>query len=211
MALLQTLPLEHLPPSHTLHIALYHNLLNAPFLHQQLLSGNTDFEYAFIDASVILSRLHILAAAYRAVNDSLENRLKSRNVHSEIVFSLSMNNNIAESFRRFGITPSTTSLLILKVAPASSAPQIASHLSSVIEGQAVEFDDEVLRSTTDIARVRKLYKLNSGGGAGGGKKGVNANGKANGATASASEKEEDERKELEIMVLGAMALRGATN
>lgn len=145
MALLQTLPLEHLPPSHTLHIALYHNLLNAPFLHQQLLSGNTDFEYAFIDASVVrpsslllltphcpthlphlhpfspqhditqhhiissrdtsplnlryrtqvLSRLHVLAAAYRAVNDSLENRLKSRNVHSEIVFALSMNNNVS--------------------------------------------------------------------------------------------------------------------
>ncbi|RAL60431.1 hypothetical protein DID88_000206 [Monilinia fructigena] len=142
------------PPSHTLHIALYRNLLNAPFLHQQLLSGNTDFEYAFIDASVILSKLHILAAAYRA---------------------------------------------------------IASHLSSVIEGQAVEFNDDVLRFTTDIARVRKLYKLNSGGGSGGGKKGGSVNGKANGASASASEKEEDERKELEIMVLGAMALRGATN
>ncbi|KAA8574710.1 hypothetical protein EYC84_003960 [Monilinia fructicola] len=207
MALLQTLPLEHLPPSHTLHIALYHNLLNAPFLHQQLLSGNTDFEYAFIDASVVLSRLHVLAAAYRAVNDSLENRLKSRNVHSEIVFALSMNNNIAESFRRFGITPSTTALLVLKVAPASSAPHIAAHLSSAIEGQAVEFDDEVLRSGTDLARVRKLYKLNLAGGAGAGKKG--ANGKANGAGASASA--EDERRELEILVLGAMALRGATN
>ncbi|KAG4027473.1 hypothetical protein MFRU_030g01090 [Monilinia fructicola] len=209
MALLQTLPLEHLPPSHTLHIALYHNLLNAPFLHQQLLSGNTDFEYAFIDASVVLSRLHVLAAAYRAVHDSLENRLKSRNVHSEIVFALSMNNNIAESFRRFGITPSTTALLVLKVAPASSAPHIAAHLSSAIEGQAVEFDDEVLRSGTDLARVRKLYKLNLAGGAGAGKKG--ANGKVNGAGASASASAEDERRELEILVLGAMALRGATN
>ncbi|KAG4431653.1 hypothetical protein IFR05_012856, partial [Cadophora sp. M221] len=89
----QTLHLQHLPPNHELHIALYHNVTNASFLHQQLLAGNTDFEYALVDASVILSRTHILAAAYRAVNDMLENRLRSRNVHSEIVFSLSPNNN----------------------------------------------------------------------------------------------------------------------
>ncbi|KAI9648202.1 hypothetical protein NHQ30_002834 [Ciborinia camelliae] len=200
MTLLQTIPLEHLPETHTLHIALYRNIRNASFLHQQLLIGNTDFEYALIDASVVLSRLHILAAAYRAVNDALEGRLKSRNIHSEIVFSLSMNNNIAESFRRFGITPTTTSLLVVKIAPASSASQISEHLASAVEGEAVAFEDGELRSMTDVARVKKLYKLNAGGG---GKKGG-----ANGVT---NENAENERKELEIMVLGAMALRGATN
>ncbi|THV46772.1 hypothetical protein BGAL_0361g00100 [Botrytis galanthina] len=202
-ALLQTIPLEHLPESHTLHIALYRNITNASFLHQQLLTGNTDFEYAFIDASVVLSKLHILAAAYRAINDALEERLKSRNIHSEIVFSLSMNNNIAESFRRFGITPTTTSLLVVKVAPASSASQISEHLSSVIEGEPVPFEDESLASMVDIARVKKLYKLSALGG--GAKKGG-----ANGVNGKVENKVE-ERKELEIMVLGAMALRGATN
>lgn len=94
MALLQTVQLEHLPPSHSIHIALYRNIQNAAFLQQQLLDGNTDFEYALIDASVIVSKIHALAAVYRAVNDLLSNRLRSRNVHSEIVFSLSPNNNV---------------------------------------------------------------------------------------------------------------------
>ncbi|KAF5872091.1 putative protein cgi121 protein [Botrytis fragariae] len=221
-ALLQTISLEHLPESHTLHIALYRNLTNASFLHQQLLTGNTDFEYAFIDASVVRSlHLSLLFSPSQithnpsiappsdsfyiitAINDALEERLKSRNIHSEIVFSLSMNNNIAESFRRFGITPTTTSLLVVKVAPASSASQISEHLSSVIEGEPVLFDEESLASMVDIARVKKLYKLNALGG--GGKKGG-----ANGVSGKAENKV-DERKELEIMVLGAMALRGATN
>lgn len=43
----------------------------------------------------ITSRLHALAATYRAVNDLLENRLRTRNVHSEIVFSLSPSNNVS--------------------------------------------------------------------------------------------------------------------
>lgn len=53
---------------------------------------------------------------------------------------------------------------------------------------------------TDLARVRKIYKLNTTNG--GGKKTVNG---INGTN------EVGERKEVEILVLGSMALRGATN
>lgn len=52
MSLLQTIHLEHLPTT-PIHIALYRNVTNASFLQQQLLAGNTDFEYAFIDANVV--------------------------------------------------------------------------------------------------------------------------------------------------------------
>ena len=43
----------------------------------------------------IVSTTHILAAVFRAVNDLVNDRLKSRNVHSEIVFALSPNNNVS--------------------------------------------------------------------------------------------------------------------
>ncbi|EKD18171.1 uncharacterized protein L3040_007654 [Drepanopeziza brunnea f. sp. 'multigermtubi'] len=218
MAHFQTIHLEHLPPSHDLHIALYHKVTNAAFLHQQLLAGNTDFEYALVDASVILSKLHILAAAYRAVNDMLENRLRSRNVHSEMVFSLSPNNNIAESFRRFGLTPTTSSLLVLKLSTPTHpflASAVQAHLASAIDGEAVPLTDDSLRAVTDVARVRKLYKLNAAGagGGGGGKKKMKDAGVIGGVVdgGRSAEKEEEERRELEVLVLGAMALRSVTN
>ncbi|KAH7403262.1 kinase binding protein CGI-121-domain-containing protein [Cadophora sp. MPI-SDFR-AT-0126] len=210
MSHIQTIHLEHLPPNYDLHIALYRNVTNAAFLHQQLLAGNTDFEYALIDASVILSKVHILAAAYRAVNDLLENRLRSRNVHSEIVFSLSPNNNIAESFRRFGLTPTTTTnLLIIKLStPHSPIPlsSVTNHLTSSIEGENIPFTDENLAVMVDEKRARKIYKLNAvagGAGSGAGKKGVNGNGAGGGGG--------DERMGLLLGVLGAMALRSVTN
>ncbi len=53
MVYLQTFHLAHLPPSLTLHLALYEDVKNAVFLHQQLLEGNTEFEYALIDASTV--------------------------------------------------------------------------------------------------------------------------------------------------------------
>ena len=53
MALLQTVTPEHLPANYSLQIAVYRDVKNASFLQQQLLAGNTDFEYAFIDATVV--------------------------------------------------------------------------------------------------------------------------------------------------------------
>lgn len=91
---METITLPHLPDS-PVQACLFKNVQNAAFLRQQLLEGNTDFEYAFLDASVLVSRSHVLAACFRAISDSLNGRLKSRNVHSEIVFSLSPNNNVS--------------------------------------------------------------------------------------------------------------------
>lgn len=53
MALLETVHLSHLPQNTPVHIALYRDIKNASFLREQLISGNTDFQYAFIDASVV--------------------------------------------------------------------------------------------------------------------------------------------------------------
>lgn len=50
---LETLKLEHLPSEHEILLGFYRNVQNASFLHQQLLARNSQFEYAFIDASVV--------------------------------------------------------------------------------------------------------------------------------------------------------------
>lgn len=94
---MEMINLPHLPSGYELHACLFGDVKNAPFLRQQLLEGNSDFEYAFLDASVLISREHVLVACFRAINDQLNGRLKSRNVHSEIVFALSPNNNVSTS------------------------------------------------------------------------------------------------------------------
>lgn len=52
MSTLETVALPHLP-QYPLCVGLYTNVKNASFLRQQLLAGNADFEYAFLDASVV--------------------------------------------------------------------------------------------------------------------------------------------------------------
>lgn len=53
MSGLETIQLSHVPKDYPVHVALYRDLNNAKFLREQLISGNAEFEYAFIDASMV--------------------------------------------------------------------------------------------------------------------------------------------------------------
>lgn len=49
----QTLRLEHVPHPHEVHVVAFNDVANGAFLRDQLLSGNPEFEYAFVDSSVV--------------------------------------------------------------------------------------------------------------------------------------------------------------
>lgn len=114
---------------------------------------------------------------------------------------------IADSFRSFGLTASTTSLLAVKVGHVGSASVTAEsverHLEANVKGERIEFDDEGLAGMSDLGRIRKIYKLNAPDGGGKGKK---KGGEVNGVN---GDEERDERAEMESVVLGLMALRGS--
>ncbi|KAF3799062.1 EKC/KEOPS complex subunit [Colletotrichum gloeosporioides] len=198
MSIIETVPIDHVPADHALHVAFFKDVQNAAFLHSQLLARNADFEYALVDASVAVSRTHILAAAFKAVTAKVDGSLKTPNVHSELVASLSSANNIAEAYRRYGISPTSKDVIAVKiVSPTSaesksqSADDVEKHMKEHFQGTPVPFTDENIATSTDWAKVRKYYKLN-------------------GLPWLDAIKDDAERKEeLETLVLGAMALRTA--
>ncbi|QDS70557.1 hypothetical protein FKW77_010443 [Venturia effusa] len=207
--------LPHLPYT-CVHVSLFNHVKNAAFLRKQLMDGNAEFEYAFLDATMIVSVNHVLAAVFRAINDSIHGRLKSRNVHSEIVFSLSPNNNIAESFRRFGVLDTTKVLLAVKVIDSTNsltAFDPSMHLTESVEGTRLDFNDANLKETADIPRLTKIYKLTPGADKpGAAKRGKGARGVGNAAPGKQSNgtpEELDQTKEMEAVILGTMALKGS--
>ncbi|KAI0509074.1 kinase binding protein CGI-121-domain-containing protein [Xylaria bambusicola] len=195
-SVLETLQLEHVPSTHSVHVAVFRGVENAAFLHQQLLARNADFEYALIDAAVIPSRMQVLSAAFKAITLQVAGALKTPNVHSEMVYALSPTSNIAEAYRRYGITPTTKDLVVVKVLvspPSSSsaaAQDVEKHLLAHVKGQPAPFTDETLSALTDWGRVRKYYKLNGMGWL----DGIKDAGAKN--------------REMGTLVMGGMALRG---
>ncbi|KAG7416362.1 EKC/KEOPS complex subunit CGI121 [Fusarium oxysporum f. sp. rapae] len=217
---LEIVSLEHLPNSHKVYVALFRDVQNAAFLHQQLLARNPQFEYAFIDASVVssarstrlgyraisinteddhqvVSRLQLLSAVFKATSTAVNGALRTPNVHSEIVCAMSSSNNIADAYRRYGISPSTKDLIVVKVtfpgedgAEPLTHDQIWEHLKTNVEGEALPITDDQISTTTDVPMVRKYYKLN-------GLKWLDD-----------IKDEKVKQKEMESLVIGAMALRG---
>lgn len=104
---------------------------------------------------------------------------------------------ISEAYRRYGITPETTNIIVIKILfPTADKPQpptaedVCAHLSQHVEGTAVPLTNEEIAKTTDWTKVKKYYKLN-------------------GAPALNTIKEDAARlKESEMLVLSSMALRG---
>ncbi|KAK7703476.1 hypothetical protein SLS64_009146 [Diaporthe eres] len=197
MSLLETVALEHVPTTHSVHVAFFKSVANAGYLQSQLLARNADFEYAFIDATTVVSRLQVLAAAYKALSVLLDGKLKSPNVHAETVLALSASNNISEAYRRYGISPEVKDIIIVKVLyPTDDRPQpptaddVWKHLSESVEGTPVPFSDEEIAKSTDWSKVSKYYKLN-------------------GVPSLKNIKDEKLRlRETEMLVLSSMALRG---
>ncbi|KAK4129846.1 CGI-121-domain-containing protein [Parathielavia appendiculata] len=204
---LEKLELEHVPSTYHIYGALFRDVANTEFLQQQLLSRNSEFEYAFIDASSVISRLHLLSAVYSAVNVSLDGTLRTPNVHSEIVVSFNTNNNIADAYRRWGITPGKTKdLIVIKVvSPRQFTAQdqdeattqqqqqqqaICDHLRQHVQGTPAPLTDAELTQATDWPKVRKYYRLN----------GVPA--------LDRLADEHERRRQMESLAIMGMALRG---
>ncbi|OIW23769.1 CGI-121-domain-containing protein [Coniochaeta ligniaria NRRL 30616] len=193
---LEEIRLEHVPDTHRVYVGLFRAVSNAGYLQSQLVARNSDFEYAFIDASSVLSRLQLLAAVYKALTVLLDGTLKTPNVHSEIVCSLSPSNNISEAYRRWGITDTTKDVVIVKVLfPTESRPQppsaseVFSHLTEAVKGTPAPLTDAELAECTDWPKVRKYYKLN-------------------GAPTLDGKDDAAKTREMGLLALGGMALRG---
>ncbi|WFD02619.1 hypothetical protein MOBT1_001300 [Malassezia obtusa] len=115
------------------YMAQFANVRNGAALKDALIAAsktpeNSDerrrMDYAFVDARLILSRQQLLTAVIEALVASERIRgdapvgFKTPSIHSEILWTLNPNNNIADALRRFGVAKDTSTLLLVHVASA---------------------------------------------------------------------------------------------
>ncbi|CAG8508572.1 12817_t:CDS:2, partial [Ambispora leptoticha] len=145
-------------PSRQIHISLFRNVTNAAELRKRLLARDQELSYAFIDARVVNKKIitRIMVAILVAVNNALYyeklEKLKTFNVHSEIVYFLSPTTNITESLRRFGILDVTNAILVVKV--GGDAADVKAHLVSLLRGEMESSLDTISRFS-DLGVIKK--------------------------------------------------------
>ncbi|KAG6816906.1 hypothetical protein H0H87_001859 [Tephrocybe sp. NHM501043] len=145
------------------HTALYTNVTNAADVRRRIIEAATApgvegealrdaVNYAYIDARLITSRLHLQTAIYQAMLAESQGSLRTRTVHSEVIWALNPTNNITEALRRYGISDKTTAVIVVSIEGVPGAKMgagIAGTLSPL----------SALDGLTDWAAVRKYHKL----------------------------------------------------
>ncbi|EIM85448.1 CGI-121-domain-containing protein [Stereum hirsutum FP-91666 SS1] len=151
------------------HVALFLDVSNAKDLRTRIVNASTltedagDVEretvnFAFIDARLITSRLHLQTAIYQALLSQSQGILRTKTVHSEIIWALNPSNNITEALRRHGVSDGSTSLFVVRVA-SPELQDVQSKMLAVVDGAISPLSK--LASLTDWSSIRKYYKLNS--------------------------------------------------
>ena len=92
-------------------MALFTNITNTQTILDQLKQRNTDYDFAFIKASLITHPSQIAVAANKAL--ATFPNIITPTLHSELVFILSGTTNITQSYKRFGITPDTDRMVVV--------------------------------------------------------------------------------------------------
>ncbi|KIM79467.1 hypothetical protein PILCRDRAFT_823362 [Piloderma croceum F 1598] len=167
---METYTLSHFPAQLSLvHVALYMAVTNAPSLRARIIKAATtqgvegDHErsavnFAFVDARLITGRLHVQTAIYQAILAESQGSLRTKTVHSEILWALNPSNNITEAIRRYGVSDTTTALFVIRVT-SPDLTDVEVKMNAVVSGTLSPLSS--LNQLTDWPSIRKYHKLNT--------------------------------------------------
>jgi len=127
-----------------------------------------------VSSAKITSILHLQTAVYYALLAQSQGCLRTKTVHSEILWALSPGNNvrlsipdksthisipcpqISEAIRRYGISDSATSLLVVEI---GTIPSHRDKIKAVVNGTVSPFSR--LSEVTDLATIKKVQHMRS--------------------------------------------------
>ncbi|GMM48379.1 Cgi121 protein [Pichia kluyveri] len=140
------------------------NVKNCQEIKENLIKANKDYDYGFLNAKNVVSLEQLYSGFYKTVMSQHDGNMKSRTLHTELIYSLSPFKNIMDCLNKFGISKDSNSILIVKIVESETLNNYfiktqQENLKSIIDGEFLEITDDSLQEITDIKALEKNYKL----------------------------------------------------
>ncbi|CCG82920.1 Protein cgi121 [Taphrina deformans PYCC 5710] len=143
-----TLPLF---PNSKISIQLFSNVTNAATILAAIKSIDPNYNFCFLDVRRICCLEQLLYAVMRAMRDIQDGQARTKTVYSEIVYSLSPNQNITEALQRFGVAGDSRALVCIAIDNVFD--------SGLVQGESEEVTNENFAKLCDLAKLKSTYKI----------------------------------------------------
>lgn len=129
-------------------------------IKEQLIARNEEYDYCFLSSTHLVSLQQLRSSLYAAVRNQTLGVMKATSINTEIIFGLSPVNNINDALRRFGVDETRADIVVIRVCESGQDfEQLQSKLEELIGCKPLKLTDEILFSKFDVAKFKKLFKL----------------------------------------------------
>ena len=146
-----------------LSIHLLSSIRDAPAILSSLKEADPRMDYCFLDARRVCSLNQIFCAAMRAMRDFEDGVARTKTLYSEVVYSMSVNQNISEALKAFGVAEDSEALYCLAINKVHSSHDrfdgISSHQdfdTKTIDGMEDELTEENILSHCDLELLKSV-------------------------------------------------------
>ncbi|KAI1733072.1 kinase binding protein [Ditylenchus destructor] len=137
----------------SIRVCIFRDVKNAIELRRLLRDG--DIDAAMIRPELVAEPFVLLAAANRAIHQAAHNRMYTRSLSAELIYSLSPTKNISESLNVFGIAENSQNLIVAVFDDKSGKKMVK--VAKRIDGVPAPL--HTLRELADIGLIKKVYQL----------------------------------------------------
>mmetsp|Transcript_35803 Transcript_35803/g.33918 ORF Transcript_35803/g.33918 Transcript_35803/m.33918 type:complete len:204 (+) Transcript_35803:226-837(+) len=122
------------------HLIVYTELKNAAAIQENftsniaITSGQQDQRMVVVDLSLVVSEFHLQLAAFKAILNESQGRMKTKSITAEVLYQLSPSTKINDAIKQYSIHAESTAIAFIDIPPAENADVSSEAVSSDAEG-----------------------------------------------------------------------------
>ena len=157
MGLTETFKLD-LYPEYTATFCLFDEVTNISTLRQKVMKKEIDC--ALINVDYVTGVFPVLLACNKAVYAKTNKSMKTRSLHTEVLYNLSPSNSITDSLKTFGAADSQKAVICLCLRKEEEGETGAQAIFNMVEGTAKALS--CLESFVNVEKCKNIYKITDG-------------------------------------------------